>query len=290
MQQELPHTEIALVIVLYKPKDDDLDFVLHLANLYHGCIVDNSDISHFDTDEVKYMHYISLRKNVGIAEAQNIALQYLLKQSQIQYFIFTDQDSRYKDDYPLSIVQEYKTVYSQLPQLSALGPTIILKDIGEELKSVFHHDHLMNDHFIARPHIISSGCCIHRKLFEQIGLFESNLFIDFVDDEWCWRAASKGYICGISPHIKMFHKIGQKDLHIGKYIITVSAPFRYYYQYRNYLLLVKRKYVPWRWRISYAVKYTARFIYFPIVVENGFACWKYMLKGIRAAWFYPNSN
>ena len=286
MQQEQSHTGIALVIVLYNPKDDDLNHVLHLTTLYQGCIVDNSDNRHFDTDEINCMHYISLGKNCGIAEAQNTALRYLLDKPDIQYLVFTDQDSRYADDYPHSIVHEYQLVRSFQPMLSALGPTIIHKETGKEYKSVFHKDHISHDHLIVRPHIISSGCCIHRQVIEEVGLFESGLFIDFVDDEWCWRAASRGYICGISPFIQIAHKIGQKDIHIGKYIITVSAPFRYYYQYRNYLLLARRKYVPWRWKVSYAVKYTARFLYFPFVVDNGCSCWKYMLKGIKAALFH----
>ena len=114
-----------------------------------------------------------------------------------------------------------------------------------------------------------------------MGVFEDALFIDFVDDEWCWRAHTKGYVCGITPHISMAHTIGQKEMHIGKYVIGISAPFRYFYLYRNYLVLARRGYVPVQWKISYGVKFFARFFYFPFVVENGRECWKYMWRGIK---------
>ena len=39
--------------------------------------------------------------------------------------------------------------------------------------------------------------------------------------------------------------------------------------------------LPVQWKISYGVKFFARFFYFPFVVENGRECWKYMWRGIK---------
>jgi rhamnosyltransferase len=65
-------------------------------------------------------------------------------------------------------------------------------------------------------------------------------------------------------------------------MIILSSPGRYFYQFRNYLWLVRRKYVPLQWKIAMGIKYAARFIYFPLCIPSGVACWKNMLKGIRA--------
>ncbi len=271
----------ALVIVLYRPTDDDIRHLQHVSQLYPGVIVDNSEKQHFDSSHVHLMDYIFLGGNKGIAHAQNVGIQHIIQHFQSEHIVFMDQDSRWEDTYVQSISAEYDSLRQKGLMLSALGPTVYRRDTGEEYKSVIHKKKFLDDDFVLRKHIISSGCCIRRELFKEIGMFEDALFIDFVDDEWCWRANAKGYVCGITPHVRLSHTIGRKELHIWKYTITVSAPFRYYYLYRNYLILAKRRYVPTQWKISYGIKFFARFFYFPVVVDNGRECWKFMCRGIK---------
>lgn len=271
----------ALVIVLFNPTDDDIHHLQHVAQLYPGVIVDNSETRHFESEQVELMHYIFLGGNKGIAHAQNVSIQHIMQHGPTEHIVFMDQDSRWEDNYAERITAEYEALRQKGIRLSALGPTVCRRETGEEYASVFHKKEFVNQDFILRKHIISSGSCIRKELFEEVGVFEDALFIDFVDDEWCWRAHTKGYVCGITPHISMAHTIGQKEMHIGKYVIGISAPFRYFYLYRNYLVLARRGYVPVQWKISYGVKFFARFFYFPFVVENGRECWKYMWRGIK---------
>lgn len=271
---------IAIVVVLYNPSEKDLQNVMHFSALYNGVIVDNSSNAHFSVPNVNRMRYFPLGYNAGIAKAQNTGLKWLLQSKDVEYVVFMDQDSRFADDYPERITEEYMAARNGGIKLSAIGPTVMQKETGETYKSVIHKERLMNEHFVLKKHIISSGSCVHRSAFESIGLFESGLFIDFVDDEWCWRGNAKGFVCGITPKLTIAHKVGVRELHIGKYLISVSAPQRYYYQYRNYLLLVRRKYVPRQWKMAYGVKFTARFFYFPLLIKGGAKCWRNMARGI----------
>lgn len=245
----------ALVIVLFHPTADDLRQLRRVSQRYEGVIVDNSETRSFDEEEVGLMHYIPLHKNAGIAHAQNVGIQHAMEHFESDYIVFMDQDSRWQDDYVERITQTYASLLQKGIRLSALGPTVLRREGGEEYQSVIHKKQFVTDDFILRPHIIASGCCIRKELFLEVGTFENDLFIDFVDDEWCWRAKTKGYVCGITPQVSIDHKIGQKELHIGKYVIILSAPFRYYYLYRNYLLLSRRSYVPLQWKLSYGVKF-----------------------------------
>ena len=272
----------ALVIVLFNPTDDDIHHLQHVAQLYPGVIVDNSERPHFGSEQVGLMHYVFLGGNMGIAYAQNVGIEHIMQQVPAKHIVFMDQDSRWEDNYAERITEAYEALCQKGIRLSALGPTVCRRETGEEYQSVFHKKAFVNEDFILRKHIISSGSCIRKELFEEVGMFEDALFIDFVDDEWCWRAQTKGYVCGITPHITMAHTIGQKELHIGKYVIGISAPFRYFYLYRNYLVLARRGYVPVQWKVSYGVKFLARFFYFPFLVEHGCECWKYMWRGIWA--------
>jgi rhamnosyltransferase len=271
----------ALVIVLFCPTDNDIHHIQHVSQQYPGVIVDNSEERHFESQQVNLMNYIFLGQNKGIAHAQNVGIQHILQHIPSDYIVFMDQDSRWEDDYVQKITSEYGSLLEKGIRLSALGPMVYRRETGEEYKSIIHKKTFLNDDFILRKHIISSGCCIRRELFQEAGTFEDMLFIDFVDDEWCWRANAKGYVCGITPHVRISHSIGRKEIHIGKYVIIISAPFRYYYQYRNYLILARRGYVPLQWKISYAIKYFARFFYFPVFVDNGKECWKFMWRGIK---------
>ena len=271
---------IAIVVVLYNPSEKDLLNVMHFSALYNGAIVDNSSTAHFSVSTVNRMRYFSLGHNAGIAKAQNTGLEWLLQSEDVEYVVFMDQDSRFTDDYPERITEEYIAVKNGGIKLSAIGPTVMQKETGETYRSVIHKEQVVNEHFILKKHIISSGCCVHRSSFESIGLLEEELFIDFVDDEWCWRGNARGLACGITPQLSIAHKVGQREVHIGKYIISISAPQRYYYQYRNYLWLIRRKYVPRQWKMAYGVKFAARFLYFPFLIKGGGKCWKFMARGI----------
>lgn len=257
-------SHIAVIIILYHPSAEDADFVAHIGTQYHTVVVDNST------------------GNKGIAEAQNQGLQAILRQESITHVVFLDQDSRVSNDYPLAIAREFDRI-AETQRLAMLGPSVDNSETGEEYKSVIHKDQVTDIGFIPRREIISSGSCTSIECLREVGLNDSSLFIDYVDFEWCWRANSKGYVCGITPNLRISHHVGQKTISLFGYLIIISAPGRYFYQFRNYLWLVRRKYVPLQWKIATGIKSMARLVYFPLCVPTGRACWKQMLKGIRAA-------
>ncbi len=226
------------------------------------------------------MEYIPLHGNHGIAQAQNVALRNILAQSDVHYVVFLDQDSRFESDYPLQIAAAFAQAISQLPNIAALGPTVITNDTGQEYKSAFHKDEYLTADFILRRDIISSGCCISTDVLHDVGLMDEVLFIDFVDTEWGFRAQSKGYVVGITPRVKMKHKVGLGEIHIGKHIVSIAAPYRYYYQYRNFIILLKRAYVPIQFKISFGIKLLCRYFYLPFLISKGWESWKNMSRGI----------
>lgn len=277
MQKSCDQNRIAVVIVLYNPSSDDIQRISVLSSAYSCYVVDNSESTSIDT-AISSFCYIYNNGNLGIAEAQNRALRKIMEDD-YDYVIFLDQDSRVEQNYCHNIMCEFARIDEG--SLAILGPSVLHRENGEEYKSVVHHYTVNENGFSQRKHIISSGSCISVKALHDIGLMESGLFIDYVDYEWCWRAASKGYKCGITNRMSIYHKVGQRELTIGKYKVIVSAPGRYYYQYRNFLWLIRRKYVPLQWKFATGTKFLLRLIYFPLYVKGGYECWKYMIKGIK---------
>ena len=195
--------------------------------------------------------------------------------------MFFDQDSDFTEKYVRSIVDEYERIGAFRKELFLLGPTVINKTNGEEYRSVIHSDKKADQGFIEKREIISSGSCVSVEKLNQVGTMDTHLFIDYVDFEHCWRANSKGYVSGITRNVTLSHKVGNNELHFPHgYRVIISAQFRYYYQYRNWLWLCRRNYVPRQWKFNTGVKLLLRILYFPFVVKGWFTIEKNIFKGI----------
>ena len=271
--------KVAVIIVLYNPDTNDIDNVRRIAQYNVGFVVDNSLIPFMDGETIGKMSYICNKANIGIAEAQNIALREILK-GDYEYVVFLDQDTRVAVDYPLQIAMEFSRIDNG--RLAVLGPQVVNAVTGGQYASAIHKYEISENGFSLRKHIISSGSCMSINALKDVGLMWGELFIDYVDFEWCWRAASKGYQCGVTSHLQISHHVGQRELSIGKYKVIISAQQRYFYQYRNFIWLIQKKYVPLQWKCATCVKFLLRLVYFPILVNGGLKYWNNMIKGLEA--------
>lgn len=273
--------EIFIVVVLFNPTEKDLRAVDRLSLIYKGAIVDNSENCNFKENNVGLMTYVPLLKNFGIAKAQNIGLQ-LSFERDTQFVVLLDQDTRIETDYPKQIVNEFIEQQKKYINLALLAPTAINSENEKVYYSVVHKEHLIGESLIKKREIIASGSCILTEAIKKIGFFDESLFIDYVDFDFCWRANRLGMLCAQTKNISIRHKVGDRDIYIGKYIITLSKPFRYFYQYRNWIWLLRKNYVPLNWKINSSIKNILRLVYFPLLIKGGCSRAKYMLKGIYA--------
>lgn len=279
---QLTHSQPSLVFVLYNPSPAELEHLVMIASRFKGAIADNSAEPSFCTSMVGRMRYVSMNGNKGIAAAQNAALKMVLEDSEVQHVVFFDQDSVFAYTYPEQMVGEFELVRKTYPNLGALGATIVDKENGKVYRSVIHKERRGEGSFVFNNEVIASGTCISREAIEAVGMFDEQLFIDFVDCEWCFRALSKGFVCGTTTALQLQHKVGQRMLNIFGHIVIISAPKRYFYQYRNLLLLISRAYVPLSFKVNKGVKFFLRLIYFPFI-KGGIARWLYMWRGMFAA-------
>ncbi|MBM6674335.1 hypothetical protein [Marseilla massiliensis] len=282
MVGEMQFDKIGIIIVMFAPKNGDIENVKIIAEYYKGVIVDNSRTRNFDADNVGMMKYVFLGENTGIANAQNVGLRYLGMLEELNYVLFFDQDSRVGKEYPLSMVTEYEKIKKRVTNLGLLGPTVVEIGTQQEYNSIFHTYQVSDDGFEKRRDIISSGSIVECCVIKDVGYMLSTLFIDFVDYEWCWRAEAKGYVVGITRNVCINHKVGVSDMNIWRYKVQIWSPFRYFYQFRNHLWLCALPYVPFQWKVAVSIKHLIRLLYFPLFVPNGWKCWKNMLRGVFA--------
>ena len=102
---------------------------------------------------------------------------------------------------------------------------------------------------------MTSGTIVPRHVFEDIGLMDENLFIDYIDYEWCLRARDHRYKIYTASELILIHKLGDKSINFGLF----KKPFhlnniRHYYIIRNALILINRSYTPLLWKIKHFFK------------------------------------
>ncbi len=112
---------------------------------------------------------------------------------------------------------------------------------------------------------------------------DESLFIDHVDTEWCLRAQSSGFrIFGVCDAV-MTHSLGERRRDVWflrERTVPFHQPFRYYYMFRNAVLLYRRKYIPVRWKLADVVKCLKVVVFFSFAAPNRLGCLKMMALGL----------
>ncbi|MBV7529002.1 glycosyltransferase family 2 protein [Chitinophaga sp. sic0106] len=279
--------DLAAVIVLYHPVISDLLNVISvieptIARIY---LIDNTPetsaslLAYSKTNNA--IRYIPLNGNRGIAAAQNIGFREIKSEGRYKYVFQFDQDSCPDQDMITELCNGYDALVEMDLPVGVIGPISLNKDTNEQYKlSDNSRDYVMSG-IMEKSELMSSGSLISLKTLEGVGLMEEELFIDGVDSEWCWRAIAKGYKCFIHEKAVLNHKLGEGDRKLLGISIAISSQFRTYYQFRNFIILAGRKYVPTQWKIKNGFKFLVKLFYYPIFLKGGRVYAKNIARGIR---------
>ena len=275
-------SNIGAVIILYNP---DIEIVMknvHVltSQVEHIVLVDNSDdllqLDSFPSN----VTYISYQKNLGIAEAQNLGIDKLMS-FQSEYIILFDQDSDLECYDVKKITVSFKNAAVNNLKLACVGPRI--KDIfsNSEVKPLIQKEFERIGSLVLCSQIIASGKMLSVEALKQIGLMESELFIDGVDHEWCWRARKLGFDVAINDDVLMEHTLGDARYKCLGITFKVASPIRLYYQFRNILLLSRRNYVPLYWKVRNIISIPIRMIVFGVIHPKSSEYLGYMMLGLK---------
>lgn len=193
----------------------------------------------------------------------------------IDYVVLFDQDSYLSSQLILKLYETQKKV-SGLKSVVAPLPLNRITNEPYRLTILGRYKGLLEVR-----EMLNSGMFIPLCLFSEVGMMDEYLFIDGVDSEWCWRAMNKGIHLFVNPQIKMEHMLGEGDKYLLGKRISIPAPVRTYYQFRNYCILLMRSYVPFNWKLINGIKYTVKFIYYSLCVSPRISYLQKMILGIR---------
>lgn len=274
------------VIVLYNP---DIGLLGEVIEALHRqvdrlCIVDNStDESLVAAALAENIEYIPLYENRGIAAAQNIAIRSLVNQ-QCSYILLADQDSVASPDMVRELKRRHRTL-SRVYDIAAIGPLPINRKTGEPYTSprderILRHLKHEGYEFFETHSIIASFSLLSIEALLRIGMMNEKLFIDFVDQEWCWRARESGMRIFIAPDLTFSHEQGcySRRLGIG---LNISSPARLYFQIRNLLWLAQQDIAPKSWRRRNLKKLCCKIIGYPLLITPRTAYLKSIVRGLK---------
>ena len=249
-------SKIACVIILYNPDINNLQKRIKAISqqVSEIVLVDNSTNINkaIKTNLPNSCHYIVNKKNLGIAAAQNIGIKWALSEK-CTHVLIMDQDSLLPENATSKLLEAEADLLNKNITLAAVAP--IYKDIR---KSQTTENQSGDDQYIVVNNLISSGTLVRAEVIEDVGLMNEWLFIDGVDDEWCFRALEKGYHMFQVKDISMQHELGEvRKLFGGRICFNYHKPFRYYYMFRNYIYMLKKKNVP----------YAAKYLYIKVLIK-----------------------
>jgi rhamnosyltransferase len=171
--------------------------------------------------------------NVGIATALNIGVREAQREG-CDWVVLLDQDSVPTDGFVGTMIADFEAMRRERPILQIIPRYCDPETRMERPVSQFGD----GGAFLT----ITSGSVFSMDAFEKCGLFQEELFIYCVDDDYSLRIREKGYYIGVSPNAVLMHQSGHPTSRkvLGKTVSTKNyrPEVRYYYA-RNKVWILK---------------------------------------------------
>ncbi|WCM20552.1 glycosyltransferase family 2 protein [Paraburkholderia bryophila] len=261
----IDRASLGIVVVFYRPDGE----CIRRANCYaqYGLtvVIDNTErvSGASELGLAPSVKYVANGRNLGIAAAINQGVHQLVSAGCANALIF-DQDSEPSAQLIVGLPNLVDAAVASGRPVAVVGPAYEDIRLGGVAPFVrFGYMKLLRitpvgDKLLDVDFLISSGSCLNLAAWEEIGPMDEALFIDFVDLEWCIRARAKGYAVLGAPQLRLAHELGGEPVKVLGRVYPSHSPLRHYYLFRNAVVLIKRRYVPWSWKSTELVKLPVR--------------------------------
>ncbi|MGD0037054.1 MAG: glycosyltransferase family 2 protein [Bacteroidota bacterium] len=235
---------IAGVVVLYNPSERVLENILsyqeQVGTLF---VIDNSEHQNkILVHQIQYLKNVVYRwngNNVGIARALNIGAGLAVEQK-YDYLFMMDQDGKITPN----VVNEYAAYLSKYSSMDIgiLSPYHVYDNYNAPSESKDAKEIFLT---------ITSGTLLNLDIYKKVGPFMDELFIDYVDFEYCLRLHSHGFKVVQLCNTLMNHHLGSlivRKMLFRRVAVYNYPPIRVYYKSRNRLLIARKyfkKYPMW---------------------------------------------
>jgi len=261
---------VLAVVVTYRPDEALLRALLLalLAQVDEVLIVDNtpemddrveSAIAAFP-QLLSTLRLLRVGDNIGIGAALNIGIGVAIAEG-FEYVLLSDQDSLPATDMVAQLLGVARQLQAADVRVGCVSAAYIDRNTGHSFgfqvqePQRFFYSTRAGD--AAEPWVevitsITSGSLHPCGVFADVGLMREDWFIDYVDTEWCHRGRHLGYRMFGTSRATLGHSLGDRTFRVwyGRWrLYNGYSPQRLYYRFRNFVLLMRCAYVPWRWKV-----------------------------------------
>ena len=228
LNNRLPKPDItatAAVIVSYHPDERFTERLAKLNDQFAAVYwVDNTPGAVVGTEYKRdlQVNYLSRGVNTGLATALNMGCEAALNAG-FQWVVTFDQDSVVADDF-----LQQQIAFRENSDLS----TFILGCNYTDSDNLDTPRFRVGNHVIACTTVITSGCLMCLPVWNELGKFRDDYFIDGIDHEICLRGRSRGFVVARHGRVLMKHRIGERSARI-RIFPYLHTPVRKYYGMRN---------------------------------------------------------
>lgn len=266
---------VVAVVVTHNPTLQELQRLLTATSVQVSrvIVVDNGS-REFDAvarviEKFHNTQLIGLPENMGIAHAQNVGFRTAHSQS-ADYILTLDQDSVPEPTMVRILTAVFQQTHGERP-IAAVGP--VLLDENTQLPLPFFSFQngrkkritpTKGNYVLEVDFLVSSGTLLATSTIIEIGLMREELFISYVDVEWCLRARSRGYKILACCAVFMTHNLGERRLKIGRFLIPLHSPLRHFYLMRSGMYMQRLSNVSVAWKRADLRQLIRSFILFSI--------------------------
>ncbi|MBU2786952.1 glycosyltransferase family 2 protein [Acidithiobacillus sp. VAN18-1] len=256
-------------------------------------LIDNSTVfrgeAFFESLGIQNLYCIPLGENLGIATALNRGIA-AAQRDGMEFVLLLDQDSECASDLIHELLAAHEKVRQQGGRVAAIGSRALDRETGhlsDALRFGWFGTRVQpcpEGSAVPVDFLISSGTLISLETLRTLGTMRENLFIDHVDTEWILRAHQHGYHAYLCCTAKIIHARGERRLRVwtGRWRdAPLHKPFRYYYLFRNYLLLFRQKGLSRKWKFMEVQRLLQMLIFLALFAQERSQIVRFIARGVR---------
>jgi rhamnosyltransferase len=284
-------------VIIYKPNvgyETNITMLLRVFKFVYIILNSDTPFNNFKSNNYKI---INNKKNYGLAYGQNQAITYATN-SGFKFIALFDQDTLIKEDF-LNLMIHYQNMYvkKNLPSASLYAPVyrnVLTNELNyhPKFKNLFFSKiPISKDKIYEFPdYVISSGSIIDLSALNKIGMMRTELFIDFIDIDWCFRSLNKNLKIVSFNKVIIDHKLGTDEVYFFKKHYPIHSPLRLYFFYRNFIYLLFYCKVNNSWKFIEFFRNILRIFFYIFFVKNKLLYIKYISLGIIHGLFKKLGN
>ena len=232
------------MLVTYHPSRAMLDNLANVLVEVDGLVVvDNGS----GADELDWLRTASRKsgfqliangENLGVAEALNQGVRWAKTQG-YAWVLLLDQDSRMRPGFVAAMSSTWLS-HPGRPQVASIHPQYLHPELGSQRIAPRAPDGSL-------VWCLTSGVMMPTWIFDKIGWFASEFFIDWVDIEYCFRIRAAGYRIAESPQAILLHEPGHSaSASVLGFSFWPSHhnAVRRYYMSRNRIVVFRKYFFP----------------------------------------------